>query len=73
MARIRLLRAVQPAVIYYYSRYERTIYRKLQARYPEYAVPTTSRRCSIPTRGIDLYNGIIAKLTEWPTRDHSIA
>jgi hypothetical protein len=66
------LRAAQPAVIYYYSRYERTIYRKLQARFPEVCSADDIEALFHPARAVDLYSDVVAKLTEWPTRDHSI-
>jgi predicted RecB family nuclease len=66
------LRAAQPAVIYYYSRYERTIYRKLQARYPEVCSADDIEVLFDPTSAIDMYSDVVARLTEWPTRDHSI-
>jgi predicted RecB family nuclease len=65
-------RAVQPAVIYYYSKYERTAYRKLQARFPEVCAAEEIEELFEPRRAIDLYNDIVTKLTEWPTNDHSI-
>jgi hypothetical protein len=60
------LKAAQPAVIYYYSRYERTIYRKLQARFPDVCSADDIEALFHPTRAIDLYNDVVAKLTEWP-------
>ena len=60
------------AAIYYYSKYERTIYRKLQAKYPEVCTADDIERLFDPARSIDLYFDIVTKATEWPTRDHSI-
>jgi predicted RecB family nuclease len=60
------------ASIYYYSKYERTIYRKLQARYPDVCTADDIERLFDPARSIDLYFDIVTKATEWPTRDHSI-
>ena len=60
------------AAIYYYSKYERTIYRKLQAKYPEVCSADDIERLFDPARSIDLYNDVVTKATEWPTRDHSI-
>ena len=66
------MQASKPCAIYYYSKYERTIYRKLRAKYPHV--------CS----EIDLESAIRSgtcrrsvfrcclKATEWPTRDFSI-
>jgi predicted RecB family nuclease len=60
------------AVIYYYSKYERTTYRKLQQRYPDICTPEDVGRLFEPPRAIDLYGDIVTKATEWPTRDQSI-
>jgi predicted RecB family nuclease len=58
--------------IYYYSKYERTIYRKLQAKYPDVCSRDDIERLFDPARATDLYGDIVLKSTEWPTRDHSI-
>ncbi|MEH3107741.1 MAG: TM0106 family RecB-like putative nuclease [Sphingomonas fennica] len=60
------------ATIYYYSRYERTMYRKLQARYPEVCSAEEVEALFVPPRSVDLYCDVVAKLTEWPTNNHSI-
>ncbi|SEL80896.1 RecB family nuclease, putative, TM0106 family [Sphingomonas palmae] len=60
------------ATIYYYSKYERTAYRKLQRRYPDVCSPEDIEALFTPPRSIDLYCDIITKATEWPTRNHSI-
>ncbi len=60
------------ATIWYYSKYERTIYRKLQARYPDVCSPEDIEALFDPARAIDLYNDVVTKATEWPTNDHSI-
>lgn len=65
--------ASQPgSVIYYYSKYERTIYRKLQGKYPSVCSADDIDRLFDPARAIDLYGDIVLKATEWPTRDYSI-
>jgi predicted RecB family nuclease len=69
---IELFRTSQPAVIYYYSKYERTFYRKLQARYPDVCAADEIEILFDPARAVDLYNNVVTKATEWPTRDHSI-
>jgi predicted RecB family nuclease len=38
------------SVIYYYSKYERTTYRKLQQRYPDICTPEDVERMFEPTR-----------------------
>lgn len=60
------------ATIWYYSKYERTIYRKLQARYPDVCAADDIERLFDPSRAIDLYNDVVTKATEWPTNDQSI-
>lgn len=60
------------AGIYYYSKYERTIYRKLQQKYPDICTPEDIELLFDPRRAIDLYGDVVLKATEWPTRDHSI-
>lgn len=59
------------AVIYYYSSYERTNYRKLREKYPDVATEAEIEALFTPPRAIDLYR-IVRKQTEWPTFDFSI-
>jgi predicted RecB family nuclease len=60
------------ATIYYYSKYERTIYRKLQARYPDVCSLDEIEALFDPAKAVDLYNDAVVKATEWPTNDQSI-
>jgi predicted RecB family nuclease len=60
------------AAIYYYSKYERTIYRKLQRKYPDVCTPEDVEQLFEPQCAIDLYGDVVLKATEWPTLDHSI-
>jgi predicted RecB family nuclease len=60
------------AAIYYYSKYERTIYRRLQEKYPDVCTPEDVERLFEPPRAVDLYGDVVLKATEWPTRDHSL-
>ena len=69
---IEFFQAAQPAVTYYYSKYERTFYRKLQIRYPDVCTPEEVETMFDAARAVDLYNEVVTKATEWPTRDHSI-
>ena len=62
----------QPCVIYYYSKYERTIWRQLQAKYPSVCTADEIEDLFHPGRSVDLYFDVVKKATEWPTRDHSI-
>jgi predicted RecB family nuclease len=71
-AALDYLAARDQAVIYYYSKYERTTYRKLQERYPDICTPEDVERLFEPARAIDLYTDVVMQATEWPTRDHSI-
>lgn len=60
------------AAIYYYSKYERTMYRKLCERHPGVCSPEDIEELFQPPRAIDLYFDVVTKATEWPTTDHSI-
>ncbi len=58
--------------VYYYSKYERTMYRKLQTKYPEVCSAEDIETLFSQERAIDLYFDVVLKATEWPTRDYSI-
>lgn len=60
------------AIIYYYGSYERTWWRKLQARYPHVCSEADIEAMFDGTRTVDLYTSVIRSKTEWPTNDHSI-
>ena len=60
------------ATIWYYSKYERTLYRKLQARYPDVCSAEEIEALFDPAKAIDLYNDVVTRATEWPTNDQSI-
>ncbi len=62
----------RPCAIYYYSKYERTIYRKLQEKYHDVCSAEEIEELFDPAHAIDLYNDVVKKATEWPTWDHSI-
>lgn len=66
------IQATHDAVIYYYSKYERTIYRKLQEKYTDVCTPEEIDAIFDPARAVDLLYDVVKKATEWPTRDHSI-
>lgn len=66
------LTAEPDAVIWYYSKYERTLYRKLQKAYPDVCSSDDIERLFDPARAVDLYNDVVTRATEWPTHDHSI-
>jgi predicted RecB family nuclease len=60
------------AAIYFFSKYERTVYRNLQAKYPDVCGAETIERLFDPTHAIDLYGDVVITATEWPTRDYSL-
>jgi predicted RecB family nuclease len=66
------VRAFGPCVIYFYSKYERTWWYRLQERYPEIATREQIVEMFDPSRAIDLYTDVVRACTEWPTRDYSI-
>jgi predicted RecB family nuclease len=68
----RYLQASQPCAIYYYSKYERSRYRKLRSKYPHVCSEGDIEALFDPARAIDLYCDVVLKATEWPTRDFSI-
>jgi predicted RecB family nuclease len=67
-----LQQRARDSVIYYYSKYERTAYRKLAERYPQ--VCSVEQVNALFGRDImvDLYSDVVRKATEWPTYDQSI-
>jgi predicted RecB family nuclease len=71
-AALDFLAARAEAVIYFYSKYERTTYRKLQQRYPDICTPEDVEGLFEAPRAVDLYGDVVLKATEWPTRDQSI-
>jgi predicted RecB family nuclease len=66
------LQKSKPCVMYYYTKYERTIYRKLREKYPEVCTEDELEALFDPARAVDLYYDVVLKATEWPTRDFSI-
>ena len=61
------------AVVVYYSKYERTVYRDLQKKYPEVcgAAEIEALFAAVPERSFDLYFDAV-KTSEWPTMDYSV-
>jgi len=66
------VQANRPCVIYYYSPYERTFWRKLQKLYPTIATEEEIEELFTPEISVDLYHDIVRSKTEWPTYDFSI-
>ncbi len=62
----------RPCTVYYYSKYERTIWRQLQSKHPSVCSVDDIEDLFDPDQSIDLYFDVVKKATEWPTRDHSI-
>jgi predicted RecB family nuclease len=69
---LEYVRASRPCVVYYYSPYERTFWRKLRASYPRVAREAEVEELFDPKVSVDLYLHVIRPKTEWPTRDFSI-
>lgn len=67
-----LVARAHDSVIYYYSKYERTAYRKLAAKFPAVCnVEQVNDLFGQPVM-IDLYLDVVKPATEWPTYDQSI-
>jgi predicted RecB family nuclease len=66
------IKGSMPCMIYYYSAYERTIWRQLQKKYPHVITEEELEQMFEPGRTIDLYHHVIRSKTEWPTYDFSI-
>jgi len=68
----RYIKSKRPCAIYYYSKYERTIWRKLQAKYPDVCTADDIEGLFDPNVTIDLYGDVVRSKTDWPTNDQSI-
>lgn len=66
------VRQSRPCAIYHYSAYEKTIWRKLQEKYPDVATAEDVNGVFEAEATVDLYLDIVAKKSEWPTNDYSI-
>jgi uncharacterized protein len=63
---------VQDSTIYYYSKHERTWYKKLAEKYPAVcSVSDVEALFALPVM-VDLYFDVVKKATEWPLYDQSI-
>lgn len=60
------------AAVYYYSKYERTMYRKLCQRHEGVCSADDIDSLFEFPRSVDLYYDVVFRATEWPTNDHSI-
>lgn len=66
------IKSSRPCVIYYYSAYERTVWRMLRKKYPRVMSADEVEDLFDPGRSVDLYHHVIRPKTEWPTHDFSI-
>lgn len=64
--------SLQPCALYFYSKYERTWWRRLRERYPDVASEAQVERFFDPAAAVDLYYDVVVPFSEWPTNDHSI-
>jgi predicted RecB family nuclease len=66
------IKTSRPSMMYYYSKYERTIWRNLQKKYPHIAREEEIEDLFSAEHSVDLYFDVVKPNTVWPTRDHSI-
>lgn len=66
------LQAHGDAAIYIYSKYERTLYRQLAAKYSDVCSSEAVETLFASSRVVDLYFDVVRPDTEWPTLDFSI-
>ena len=69
---LEFLKGYDRTIIYYYSKYERTICRGLQRKYPDVCSQEAVEEMFAPEKAVDLYFDVVRKHTEWPTYNHSI-
>lgn len=69
---VHFIKSNQPCILYFYSKYERTIWRKLQQKYPDIISPEEVEAIFSPESSVDLYYDVVMKKTEWPTNNFSI-
>lgn len=62
----------RPCAVYYYSHYERTVWRRLQEKYPSVCTSDDIESLFHSIDSVDLYTDVVRKVTEWPTRDYSL-
>ena len=71
-AALDFLKNSRPFVMYFFSKYERTQWRRLQEKYPDAATVEEIEAWFDPETAVDLYNNVVLKKTEWPTYSKSI-
>lgn len=63
---------VESSTVYYYSKYERTAYKKLSEKYPGVcSVADVETLFALPAM-VDLFTDVVRRATEWPTYDQSL-
>lgn len=62
----------RPHILYFYSKYERTIWRDLRERYPSVCTEAELEAVFDRRVAVDLYYDVVLPKTDWPTRDYSI-
>lgn len=58
--------------VYYYSKHERTTYRKMRERYPDVVSEEELEKFFDPQIAIDLYGDVVFKKTDWPLGSYSL-
>ncbi len=69
---LKYIRESRPCTIYYYSKYERTYWRRLQQKHPEVCDGRAIEELFDERHAVDLYTDAVRTRTEWPVRDYSI-
>lgn len=67
-----LTACMSDSTVYYYSKYERTEYKKLAEKYPAVCSILEVEALFARPEMIDLYFDVVKKATEWPLYDQSI-
>lgn len=68
----RLKEALPNSIIYVYSRYERTTFKRLADKYPDVCAVEEVEALFAHPQMVDLYTDVVKPATEWPTYDQSI-
>jgi predicted RecB family nuclease len=67
-----LFRRYSAALVVHYTKFERTEYRRLAARYPDVVGPEEIEALFAAPRALDLFSDVVRPRSEWPTHDYSI-
>lgn len=62
----------EEVAVYYYSKYERTQYRRLLQKYPEASSESEVEAFFDPAFAVDLYFDVVLPKTDWPTYNYSV-